>query len=140
MATWEDRAMRQRWKAIRTGARLALACLIVAAAALADASALAASAAEHLEAGDALTTGSEDEPAQGAADEERLEGTSPATQPEAEPATPSSSQPLYVHRPSYREYLNAHEGAPSPDVEIVIPAVTYSAKSPDMEVRRLTDA
>jgi ABC-type sugar transport system, periplasmic component len=143
--------MRQRWKAIRTGARLALACLIVAAAAfvapvvwaadMEDVSVLTPSAGENLEASAILTTGASAEPVQGAAHDERLEGNTLAgAQPQAAPPTPSSSQPLYVHRPSYREYLDAHQGAPSPDVEIVIPSVAYSDKSPDMEVQRLANA
>ena len=44
----------------------------------------------------------------------------------------------YVRRESYLDYLARHEGAPSPEIEIVIPAVSYTDAT--ARVERLVDA
>lgn len=61
--------------------------------------------------------------------------------PAGEPAASSSaSSSIWVKRISYNQYLAQHAGAPTPEVEIAIPAAAFTAKSADMEADVLVDA
>jgi len=61
--------------------------------------------------------------------------------PAGEPAASSSaSSSIWVERISYNQYLAQHAGAPTPEVEIAIPAAAFTAKSADMEADVLVDA
>ena len=104
-----------------------------------DVAVLTPSAGENLEASAILTTGASAEPVQGAAHDERLEGNTLAgAQPQAAPPTPSSSQPLYVHRrESYRRIPRATRERLRPTWRSSSPPWPTTDKSRRMEVQRL---